>query len=44
MSKQWTKKEADGLAEMRRILGDQLAARPQFPDGELYITSARYLA
>jgi hypothetical protein len=42
MSKQWTKKEADGLVEMRRILSDQLAARPQHPDGKLDLTYSRF--
>jgi hypothetical protein len=41
MSKQWTKKEADGLVEMRRILSDQLAACPQHPDGELDLAYSR---
>eukprot|EP00601_Ochromonadales_sp_CCMP2298_P025263 CAMPEP_0173284176 /NCGR_PEP_ID=MMETSP1143-20121109/7877_1 /TAXON_ID=483371 /ORGANISM="non described non described, Strain CCMP2298" /LENGTH=504 /DNA_ID=CAMNT_0014222123 /DNA_START=9 /DNA_END=1524 /DNA_ORIENTATION=- len=32
MARRWVQKEEDALAEVRRRLKDQLAARPQYPD------------
>lgn len=41
MGSRWIQKEAEALAEVKSRLKDQLASRPQYPDGE-YNRAPRY--
>ena len=34
MSLRWSEAETEALAQLRRLLNDQIAARPQYPDGK----------
>ena len=37
MSSRWSEKETEALIEVRKRLKDQLASRPQYPDGKILI-------
>jgi hypothetical protein len=37
MGRRWKQKEEEALAEIKRVLKDELASRPQFPDGKLAV-------
>jgi hypothetical protein len=35
MGRRWKQKEEEALTEIKRVLKDELASRPQFPDGKI---------